>query len=220
MKKTSKNRSRKVVKSKTIHKLWVLPFVVGVASLVLGLAVGVYSTQKHASDPRYELASRSEISTAKASITSLFKAQSSTQCTDETDPISPQDREKVFDDYLKVNKYANRAVIRGCSDTDSLLAKNPINGKWEEAAANISLDTRANPAWQRECLIDDITKADEIVRPENGTIDTSNFIDCRVLLEREQIYTILVLSGTYKSSEITQKDIDHYIKSAEDFMSY
>jgi hypothetical protein len=185
--------------------------------VLVGLVIGLLCGQKSNPDPRYTLASQAELAAAKDAISDQFKAASSTGCTDSSDPIKPADRQAVFDKYLRVNKYANRAVIRGCNDIDKLLIKNPVTDKWEKTSINISLDTSANPAWQVECLIDDITKADDQVRSENSSIDTGNLVGCRIIKEREQVVDILSKSGTFKRSEIKQEDIDTYINGGESF---
>lgn len=99
-------------------------------------------------------------------------------CTDPTDPIKPKDRTTVFNNYLQVNGYANRAVVRGCNNTDQLLAKTK-QGNWIMTEVNMNLDARVNPKWQKECLIQDITVTDTVTRPENESIDNGNFQDCQ-----------------------------------------
>lgn len=211
--KSKSSRSIKVLLQKT--NLALASFVA--ISLLIGVGVGYFLNQPH--DARYNLASRSEIKLIKQEITKQYQADSSTNCTDDTDPIKPADRVEVFKEYLKVNKYGNRAVIRGCNDGDSLLAKNPISGAWEMTNVNVSLDLRANPSWQVECMIDDITIADDVTRSENNGIDINNFVACRQLKEREQITAIFVSSGTDKDFPTTEAIIKDYIKSAEDFFS-
>lgn len=185
--------------------------------VLFGFMLGLLWQQRNDHDARYSLASSSDIAAAKDAISARFKAQSSTNCTDSSDPIKPADRQAVFDKYLKVNKYANRAVIRGCNDIDKLLIKDPVTDEWKTTSINVSLDTRANPAWQVECLIDDITKADDTVRSENSSIDTSNLVGCRIIKEREQVVNILSKSGIRKRSDIKQEDIDLYINGGESF---
>jgi hypothetical protein len=186
---------------------------------IVGLGVGYYLWNVRSHDPRYKLASHSQVQQAKEDITHKFLAVSSTECTDPSDPVKPNDRIAVFKKYLKVNKYANRAVIRSCNNIDNLLAKDPISGQWQQTSINVALDSRANPAWQVECLIDDITKADDVVRPENSSIDAYNLVGCRILKEKEQIVDILIRSGTLKRDKITQQDIDAYIKGGEEFLN-
>jgi hypothetical protein len=122
-------------------------------------------------------ASAAELASARQDIVQKYKEENSTKCSDLSDPISPVDRGAVFEKYLKVNKYANRAVARGCNDIDFMLYKDS-SGLWQRSNVNISLDTRANPKWQEECYLQDITTADDVVRPENSSIDENNYNEC------------------------------------------
>lgn len=206
--------------SRSLQKLPTKSIGLVVAGLVVGTVAGYWVWHDNGNDPRYEVANAAQIKAAKDAITADYKEDSSTKCSDPSDPISPADREAVFDKYLKVNKYANRAVIRGCGDHDSLLAKNPASGEWDATTINVSLDTRANPSWQIECLIDDITKADTVVRPENSSIDTGNLVGCALLKEQEQVADILSSSGAVKLSDLTPQFIQQYIKGGEEFFGY
>jgi hypothetical protein len=185
-----------------------------VAILCLGCLLGVVyqGVVYRPTDQRYPLASQSEISEAKKQITDQFLAENSTECSDPTDPISPKDRVEVFHRYLKVNKYDNRAVVRGCNDIDQMLARNSA-GEWYATGVNVSLDTRANPYWQVECLIDDITTADDIIRPENSSIDSYNYLECQAMNEHE--FTRRLLTEGYKEFNQTpnEGDIQEYIRA-------
>ena len=152
--------------------------ITGISCFILGLALSLIIFKLSKSN--LYLASTEEKAKATAEITDKYLRTSSVDCSDPTDPIKPQDRVQVFKDYLKVNSYANRAVIRGCNNVDTLLYKNK-KGEWARSTVNISLDRRANPKWQKECLIQDITKADTVVRPENASIDASNYELCAQL---------------------------------------
>jgi predicted HNH restriction endonuclease len=121
---------------------------------------------------------KSDVQKAKDAITAKYLWSNPGGC-NETNPISHNDQIKMFKKYLKVNSLVNRAVIRACS-ADSLLAKKP-DGKWVQTAVNMNLDTRVNPVWQKACLIQDITIADTVVRPENSGIDTDNLKECQTL---------------------------------------
>lgn len=190
-------------------------FVGAVIIFVVGIAVGyLMSTPTPTKDAVYEVASKKLIDTAKDEIRTGFKAQSTDNCGQPAGEGASQDRSKVFEQYLKVNKYANRAVIRGCSDVDNLLAKNPVSGKWEMTSVNIALDARANPVWQRVCLIDDITVADTKTRPENTSIDVGNLVGCRKLSERDQVAHILRSTGQKPS----EAGIKEYIRGSEEFI--
>jgi len=152
--------------------------ILGIACFILGVALSF--TVLNISKSDLHLASTEEKATATTEITDKFLQANSTACSDPSDPVKPQDRVNVFKNYLKVNGYANRAVIRGCNDIDTLLYKSKT-GEWTRSTVNISLDRRANPKWQKECLIQDITRADTVERPENKSLDDINYDLCRQL---------------------------------------
>lgn len=136
--------------------------------------------------PHYKplaLASDADINQAHKDIIRQYFVASTT-CRDDT--RSHAERVKEFNKYFKVNKYANRAVIRGCNDTDFMLAKDD-SGKWQKTDVNVILSLRLNPKWQKECLIDDITTADTKVRPENKSIDSFNYNICNSLLKESYL---------------------------------
>jgi|GEM_PF-2880929 len=110
--------------------------------------------------------------------------QQSTNCKD--DNRSKDSRIQTFTKYFNVNQFANRAVVRGCNDMDTLYAKMD-DGNWQPTAVNIVLSARQNPTWQKACLIDDITKADNKVRPENNSIDAHNLQVCDKLRKTSYI---------------------------------
>lgn len=212
MRQTKKSKKPIFIQKPGIQTL--VTMCVLLTGVVLGMGVAYLAWQKNDRDPRYTLASRSTLKAERTAIIERYKLVSSTQCDDATDSIPESAREQVFDEYLKINKYGNRAVIRGCNDIDTLLAKHPISGEWYATSINVSLDTRANPAWQIECLVDDITEADDVVRPENTSIDATNLVECRNLKEREQIYGILTKSGEVDEESISDENIDAYINNA------
>ena len=189
--------------------------------LVVGFAAGYFvdlaKRPVHA-DPRYTRASAAEMNAAIKAITEKFQSKSSTSCANVTDSVSPADRVTLFNKYLKVNQFANRAVIRSCNDQDLLLTKD-FDGQWVETPINISLDLRANPIWQTECLIDDITRADDTVRPENSSIDLYNLIGCRKLKENDLVSSLLRQTD-FKDNPGTLEleTVQKYIKSADDFI--
>lgn len=156
-------------------------FLVAGALLLCGAyCIGRYSVSR-------QLASGDMLEQARQDIVKQYLAASSTACTNPSDPIQPQARAAVFYQYLRVNRYADRAVIRGCNDTDTLLAKTARG--WEQTSVNISLDLRANPAWQRACRITDITRADTVVRPENSSIDAFNLKECNYIATYNRVPT-------------------------------
>lgn len=135
----------------------------------------------------HQLASGAVLEQARRDIAKEYLAASSTDCADASDPSKPQDRVAVFYQYLRVNRYANRAVIRGCNNNDTLLAKTTQG--WERTSVNIALDLRANPSWQKACLITDITRADTVVRPENASIDGFNLKECNYIATHNRVPT-------------------------------
>ncbi len=143
-------------------------------SVIVGIIFGLLSCKNM---PTATGASGAELEKARKDISKQYLAESSTKCSGKDDPTKPTDRVEVFYKYLRVNKFGNRAVIRGCYDFDNLLYKNK-SGEWVKTTVNMSLDTRVNPKWQKECLIEDITVADDVVRPENDSIDLLNFQEC------------------------------------------
>lgn len=80
--------------------------------------------------------------------------------------------------YIRINKHANRAIVTDCAERDELFAKTK-DGIWEPTNINLELSNRANIKWLKECLIDDIVVADELIRPENSSIDSTNFEECK-----------------------------------------
>jgi len=147
------------------------------AALILGFGLGMILKPQ---PTQLNLVTTSEKDSAKQEISRLYQDDNTIKCADPTDPIKPQDRGAVFNKYLKINGYANRAVIRGCNDLDRLLAKTK-QGNWVLTDVNVTLDARVNPNWQKECLIQDITVSDTEIRPENTFIDDSNFQECQKL---------------------------------------
>jgi hypothetical protein len=174
--------AKKVPAKKKSGKAYSWSMVILGAVLFLALGVGLITAYRAgATRQKHELAVASgvRLESARAAITKQYLAASSTDCTDPSDPVAPGARVAVFYKYLRVNLHADRAVIRGCDDHDSLLAY--IDGSWQTTQVNMSLDTSANPVWQRACDIMDITRADTKVRPENSTIDADNLKLCNAL---------------------------------------
>ncbi len=150
-------------------------YVTGVIFFIIGCVVGLALTAVAKDNP--QIASFEEKEKAITEVRNAYLAKSSTDCTDPTDPVKPGNRVAIFEKYLQVNAYANRAVIRGCNDKDTLLYKDK-SGAWTASSVNLALDRRATPKWQKECMIEGITRADTQVRPENRSIDTINFEEC------------------------------------------
>ena len=161
-----------------LSRKWVFGTLIALFVIAVGLLLFV---------PHFKpltLASQDEINQAHHDVIQHYFLKS-TICP-ATDNLDHTDRVKAFNRYFKVNQYANRAVIRGCNDADQLLAKMD-DGSWKPTDVNIRLDARQNPQWQKECLIDDITVADDKVRPENGSIDAFNLHTCNQLRRESYI---------------------------------
>lgn len=90
------------------------------------------------------------------------------------------DRYELTYRHLRLNKDANRAIISDCAGIDTLLAKNKSD-QWVRTTVNLQISNRVNPVWQKECNIEDITIADDTVRPENNSIDEWNLEECKAI---------------------------------------
>ncbi len=148
------------------------------AVLVVGV-LAAYKAGQNNQEGQNWVASGKQLEAARVDIMNQYLTASSTGCTDPSDPISPAARVTVFYKYLRVNAHADRAVIRGCNNADTLLAY--LHGKWVRTEVNMNLDARANPTWQKACDITDITVADTKVRWENSSIDAFNLQMCQAL---------------------------------------
>ncbi len=168
---------KKVTKSKTPQ--W-RAVVLG-AILFVGLGIGLIATYKAGANQQSTYmpftATGRQLEAARTAIANQYLA-SGTTCP-ASDNVTPEQQSVVFYKYLRVNIHDDRAVIRGCDDHDSLLAY--IDGQWQMTEVNMSLDTAANPVWQKACDITDITRADTKVRPENNSIDDDNLKMCQSL---------------------------------------
>ena len=152
--------------------------IVGSGVFITGFACAALLSILQA--PKY--ATGQQMEDARRTIAEQFINESSVQCSDTSDPISPTGRIVVFYKYLRVNRYADRAVIRGCNNIDSLLAKKS-DGTWVKTDVNMALDARVSTRWQSACNIADITIADDTLRSENTSIDETNFQLCMQLLD-------------------------------------
>lgn len=181
------------------------------ATLLVGVGY-LIGTSRKVGDDRYQLATRQEIKQAKEEISNKYRnkdlyGQVDCQEMGLDEVRSDEEISNIFDQYLKVNKYGNRAVIRTCGNTDAFLIKD-LAGKWQTTSVNVSLDTRANPYWRAACLADDILEADTVVRQENSSIDASNLYLCQFYNEQSYAKQALIAEGVKKPSE---KRIYEYI---------
>jgi len=211
MRKNQRKSSKKPLENKQTILLIV---VAGVILFLLGVLVA-YLVLPKSNDIRFGRASSDDIAAAKNAAYNMYFVDDATKCDDSHETT----RVNTFNKYFKVNKYGNRAVARGCADSDTLFAKDPLSGVWHPTIINMSLDKRANPIWQVECMIEDITVADTVVRSENSTIDTYNLVGCRQLKEKELMVKILKTNSEKDGFDLTTEDIKEYIKGAESFHS-
>jgi hypothetical protein len=173
--KTKKTRPKQYFEQVPRKVVYGFLAVFAIAAVLLLLLVPHYKPLQLASDQQLQDAHHDIIK-------AYFLA--STVCRNDVEDKTA--RVKEFNQYFKVNQYANRAVIRGCNDGDSMLAKDD-NGKWQRTDVNIILSSRQNPEWQKACLIDDITTAVSKVRPENRSIDAFNLQLCDSLSKENYI---------------------------------
>jgi hypothetical protein len=178
MKKKSKTKKQQKQYFENVPRKWVYGIlaVLALIAAVLFLSLPHYKPLKLASDQ--------QIQDAHHDVIQKFFVSTTTCKNDVEDKAA---RIKEFNQYFKVNKYANRAVIRGCNDADMLLVKGE-DSQWQPSNVNIILDFGQNPEWQKACLIDDITKTDTKVRPENNSIDANNLKLCDSLIKESYIH--------------------------------
>ena len=152
-----------------------------IVAILAGVGIGLLVAPK---PQAISLASQADINNAYRTITEQYYYSDKTLCSDPNGMISETEALTYFKKYLKINGYANRAVVRFCvkntSYSDALLAKDK-SGNWFLTEVNMNLSTRVNPKWQKQCLIQDITTPDTVVRPENQSIDDMNFQSCEKL---------------------------------------
>lgn len=151
--------------------------IASLALLLIGIGIGLLVSPLL--EPR--TASSNDIENAKQAIISTLKENSVEACwrVNNGANLAAGKFELTYRN-IRINKLANRAIVTDCSNYDTLLAKNSA-GEWVETTVNIMLDNRVNPEWQKECLVEDITVADDTVRPENSSIDEMNLAECKQL---------------------------------------
>jgi hypothetical protein len=107
--------------------------------------------------PHYKplkLASTQEIQDAHHDIIKQYFVDATT-C--KHDNRGKTDRVKTFNKYFGVNQYNNRAVFRGCQDTDVFLTKTDA-GKWVKTGVKLDLSKGLSTELQKACMVGDITK--------------------------------------------------------------
>lgn len=151
--------------------------------LFVGLGVGLITVFKAGADQQRQAtpayASGTELEASRKAITDMYLSSTATGCSGLADPAKGPYIQSTFYKYLRVNIYNSRAVMRDCTGGDHLLAR--IDGEWQMTNVNMALDARVNPRWQKACDITDITRADDRIRPENSSIDSTNYALCKGL---------------------------------------
>lgn len=150
----------------------------------IGLAVQAIISSDHDARRAATLtvaASPQDIENAKNQIAELYKGQTVGACweVNRGERLAIGKYELTYRN-LRINQYADRAIITDCGDFDTLLVKNNA-GQWMKTSVNLQISNRVNPTWQKECGIEDITVADDQVRPENSSIDAMNLAECKKL---------------------------------------
>ncbi len=152
-------------------------YIFAVIIIIIGFALGFLTS--NLMEPRP--ASAKEIEQAKNEITELYKDKAVDACWEVNDGGNlAADKYELTYRNIQINDTADRAIITDCGENSTLLAENK-SGSWVATNINITNFNRINPAWQKECLIEDITVADDTVRPENSSIDETNLELCKQL---------------------------------------
>lgn len=149
--------------------------LVAVGVLLIGMLLGFVVNNLLQAKP----ASAKEIEQAKTDITKLYKGKTVDACWQVNKGANlAAEKYEITYRNLRVNKYANRAIITDCGENDTLLFKNK-SGQWKQSSVGVMIFSRVNPEWQKACKIQDITVADDRVRPENSSIDADNLTMCK-----------------------------------------
>lgn len=152
-----------------------LHYVISMLIFLAGLGIG-YTVNNLI---QYNHASAQEIEQAKNEIAKLYEGKIVDSCAQvNTGEDNASEKYELTYRNLRVNAYANRAIISDCSDMDTLLYKNK-SGEWLQSSVNLQIGNRASPDWQKECGIEGITVADDMIRPENSSIDEMNLEECK-----------------------------------------
>ncbi len=179
----ARTKSPKIKKTNTKFRNRRLSFLyAGYTLLLVALLLTIIWAMMAPRNTFSSLATPQEKEQAKEDISELFADRRVDHC---PHPDLPETRDNIDGyvvdyRYLRINKYGNRAIITSCNNTDTLLSK-ASNGSWIETSVSLTMNNRVNPVWQKECLIEDITVADDIARPENSSIDAFNLEGCKEL---------------------------------------
>lgn len=164
------------MKHKRSRQLWVITGV-GIVGLAVGIGIGFLVSSLTTERP----ASPSTIEVAKQQIAHPYQNDVVKACWQiNNGEVLAAGKYQLDYRSLRFNRQLNRAIITDCSEHDTLLAKD-TNGAWKPTRVNITLGNRVNAEWQKACLIEDMTVADDTVRPENSSIDAMNLELCQEL---------------------------------------
>jgi hypothetical protein len=130
--------------------------VYGVLALFALVALGLFLCVPHYKP--LQLASPQRVTDAHRDIIHAYFVNETT-C--KKDSVDKSTRIKTFNKYFKVNQYANRAVMRGCYDADTLLAKDD-SGKWQTVDIVVELDGGLPDTINKACLTSDIIKQNNL----------------------------------------------------------
>lgn len=149
-------------------------YVIGLVILLVGITIGYLANNLMQTHP----ASAQQIEQTKNEIAKLYKEKTVDACWTVNKGANLAGGKYEFTyRNLRLNKTLDRAIVTDCGEYDTLLYKNK-SGQWVETSVNLVLGNRVNSVWQKACKIEDITVADDQVRPENSSIDDTNLQEC------------------------------------------
>lgn len=159
---------------KSINNQGAFNYLLAAIFLLVGLAIGYFGNNLFQTNT----VSAQTIEQAKNEISDLYKDKAVDACwqVNNGDNLADGKYELTYRN-IRINNQANRAIITDCGENSTLLAKNNT-GNWIPTNVNLTVSGRLNPIWQKRCGIEDITVADDVVRPENQSIDEANLIEC------------------------------------------
>lgn len=169
--------SKKPEESKGLH---VNQYVFALVALAAGLVIGYFANNIM----QAKLPTAQQIEQTKNDIAKLYKGKTVDACWQVNNgPNLGVGKYELNYRYLRINRQLNRAIITDCGESDTLLYKNKAN-EWVKTDINVTLNNRVNPVWQKACEIQDITVADDQVRPENSSIDEMNLQECKQISQQ------------------------------------
>jgi hypothetical protein len=166
--------------NKKSNNLKNISYWLALAVLVAGFFIGYCANNLM----QAKQASAQQMEQAKGEIASLYKDDTVDACwrVNEGGNLAAGKYELTYRN-LRIKKQADLAIISDCSERDTLLFKSK-SGQWTQTTVNLQIGNRVNPVWQKECGIEDITIADDQVRPENSSIDDMNLAECKQIKQQ------------------------------------